>query len=68
MCDCIETTDALLKEHNSILITTLFGKPPRVVIATTKRQDKVRGRPTPMLARFCPFCGEKYVDAKAEAA
>lgn len=60
MCNCIETTDALLKDQNAGLVFTIFGKPPRVVIETRKIDSTKRGRPPAMLASFCPFCGEKY--------
>lgn len=49
----------MLREHNSYLVTNLFGK-PRAIIATTKFDEKKRGKPKMMFASFCPFCGVKY--------
>lgn len=60
MCNCINTTNALLKEHNGQLVCTLFGEPSRVVIETIKLDPKKRGKSPAMLASYCPFCGEEY--------
>lgn len=60
-CRCISVMNGLLAEHNTQLVTTLLGNPPRVVICTSKVDDRVRGRPKAVLANFCPFCGEACV-------
>lgn len=66
-CDCMETTNAMLREkHNTILAFT-FGTPSRTVLSTMKFDEKKRGKPVAMIASFCPFCGQSY-SAKAEAA
>lgn len=70
MCDCIEKTNAFLKDQgngNTMLLTNLFG-PPRAVVSTCKRSERVRGKPFIMMASFCPFCGEEYELRKSEAA
>lgn len=58
-CMCIARINSMLREHNSYLVTNLFGK-PRAIIATTKFDEKKRGKPKMMFASFCPFCGVKY--------
>lgn len=60
MCDCIQQTNEMLKEHNIRLVSTMFAKPEVVVIQTEKIDSKKRGRPPVMLASYCPFCGEKH--------
>lgn len=67
MCDCIQQTNNMLKEHNVRLVSTMFSKPEVVVVETAKIDTKKRGRPPVMLASFCPFCGEEYT-YKSEAA
>lgn len=60
MCDCIKTTNAMLREHNCHLVSTMFSKPEVVVVETVKIDSKKRGKPPLVLASYCPFCGEKY--------
>ncbi len=73
MCDCINQMDALLAEKNTGVVFTMFGKPPRMLVATYQR-ERGRGKPkeTALIAAYCPCCGEKYVAdapaAQAEAA
>jgi len=63
MCGCIAKMNADLKSHpegeNTILVSTLFGE-PKLIVATCKRQDKVRKKAALVMASYCPFCGEKY--------
>lgn len=59
-CDCVQRFDERLREHNTTLVSTLFGKPPRVLIQTCKLHEKVRGKPVSVIASFCPFCGQSY--------
>lgn len=58
-CDCIDTTDELLAEHNTMLVTNLFG-PRRALVETIKRESSKRGRPVKVFATYCPFCGVAY--------
>lgn len=67
-CNCIETVDAKLAEHNSrITLPIMFGSDqtqrPMIV---TEQIEKGRGKPKAvgMFATFCPFCG---VELKAPA-
>lgn len=61
MCDCMNTTNKMLKEggYNTLLAFTL-GTPSRCVITTLKADEKKKGKPVAMIATCCPFCGEKY--------
>lgn len=63
MCDCIENVEKRLKAqdppNNTMLLLNLLG-PRRALVATCKRDDKKRQKPSYMMATFCPFCGEKY--------
>lgn len=62
-CNCIDTIEQDLKakfpSENTKLTLNMFG-PRRAFIATCKRDDKVRKKPSYMIATFCPFCGKKY--------
>lgn len=65
-CDCIETVNAKLAEHNAQILLPMFvlgGGPKRPFIETTKLDEKKRGKPPAMFATFCPFCGKPYVEA-----
>jgi len=57
-CACVSEVNNHLRGHNSALITTMFAQPERVVITTTKVNDRQRGKPVPMIATYCPFCGQ----------
>lgn len=67
MCDCITNANNLFREHNTALVTTMFANPERVVLATQKVNDKVRGKPKYVIATCCPFCGERYAAAPSQA-
>lgn len=62
-CSCVAEINAKLAEHNAEIVCTIFGKPPRAVIETIKRDPKKRGKPPKVLASFCPFCGGDYDNA-----
>lgn len=67
-CACVADMNARLKdEYNGILVTTLFGSPPKVSIEVEKRDPKIRQRPPRVIASFCPFCGESYTKATGAA-
>lgn len=71
MCGCIAKIDADLKAGGQCLDATMFGerKATTMLIRTDKwKHENRRSMPTRMIASFCPFCGEKYAEAKAEAA
>jgi hypothetical protein len=74
MCGCIERIDGELKPSGQCLdATILFGdrKATTMLIRTDKwKHENRRGKPTRMIASFCPFCGTKYErfgDAEAQA-
>ena len=68
MCDCITTVNADLKQHNTMLVFTLLGNPSRTVIDTMQIETgRGKKRALPVVASYCPFCGERY-EAKAEQA
>jgi len=60
MCDCIQKTNEMLREHNARLVSTMFRNPDVVIVTTEKIDSKKRGKPPIMLASNCPFCGENY--------
>ncbi len=64
-CNCIARLDAEPKmvEANTRIVINLFG-PPRALVQTMKRDDKKRGKPSYLMASYCPFCGVKYPDSK----
>lgn len=66
MCDCIDTTNKLLAEHNAVLVTNLFGV-PRICIEAEKIDSKQRRKPPKLQAPFCPFCGERYPERTSAA-
>ncbi len=71
MCTCIETINADLKPTGQCLDATMFGvgKATTMLIRTDKwKHENRRNMPTRIIATFCPFCGEKYAEAKSEAA
>lgn len=59
MCDCMDTVNVKLAEHNTKIELPWFGPQlPRII--TMKADQKKRGKPMGIFATFCPFCGEKY--------
>jgi len=68
MCDCIAKVNALLAEHNTMLLEPIFVSPdmPTRLFVETVQIKSGRGlkKACSMFASFCPFCGEKY-EAKA---
>lgn len=70
MCGCIAKVNKALVPHNSELLIPicLVGGPlpNRALVSTTRLATAKRGSKPPMLfAKFCPFCGVKYPEAKA---
>jgi hypothetical protein len=63
MCECIKTANKFLAEHNTKIEMPWLG-PQRPFVLTMKLDDKKRGKPQMMFASCCPFCGEKYPEAK----
>lgn len=60
MCDCVATTDAAMKEHNTAIVVPLLG-PARCLVETYRIEKRRDGkRPVHLFANYCPFCGEKY--------
>jgi hypothetical protein len=78
MCDCIKRVDTALVEKGvtSRIAPVLFwdGKPARAAVQTyvpdelQKRAPSGRvvrrEKPITLVADFCPWCGEKYPEAK----
>jgi len=63
MCDCIKEIDDKLKPDGQCLDATMFGerKATVMLIRTDKwKHESRRGKPSRMIASFCPFCGVKY--------
>ena len=59
MCDCMDTVNVKLAEHNTKIELPWFGPQlPRLI--TMKVDQKKRGKPMGIFATFCPFCGVKY--------
>ena len=69
MCNCIAEVQKNLEESGS---NTMLDIPVRwtrdgkmtktntVSIATCKRDDKKREKPTRLIPPYCPFCGKEY--------
>lgn len=63
-CNCIETVDAMLAQHNTRLMIPMIltgDQTPKVMIVTEqietgRGKKKAKG----MIATFCPFCGVPY--------
>lgn len=67
MCKCIEEIDAALKPAGQCVDATMFKlrKAAIMLIRTDKwRHENRRGKPSRMIASYCPFCGEKYAQAE----
>lgn len=63
MCDCIEKIDADLKADGQCVDATMFGerKATVMLIRTDKwKHENRRGKPSRMIASYCPFCGVKH--------
>lgn len=60
-CNCIETVDAMLAEHNTRITLPLIlseDQTPRPMIRTEQIQSGRGKKPAvSMFATFCPFCG-----------
>lgn len=66
MCNCISNINADLKSHNTLLVFTLLGNPPRVIIDTTQIETgRGKKKAVAVVATYCPFCGERYEDEPA---
>ncbi len=64
---CFETADRLLKDKNTELVEK-YEFPSgisRLCISTRKINHRIRTGPIVMVATFCPFCGEKLNEEKA---
>jgi len=57
-CECIIIVNGLLAAQNSELTVALFSN--RVVVETQKLDAAKRGKPSTVVANFCPFCGSAY--------
>ena len=64
-CDCLETANKLLAEHNTKLSETIALSRDRsegyvtVTLATEKVAPRGK-RPVVMAPTFCPLCGVRY--------
>jgi len=63
MCDCAQKMNSLLEKHGAeldiaVVITQSMGLQTRFRVAT-KRIDSTKRKPIPpVVANYCPFCGE----------
>lgn len=57
-CECKERVNKKLAETNTQLDYNLMCETD-VFVSTIKLDEKKRGRPTRMLATYCPFCGTR---------
>ena len=61
MCDCIALVNAEMKEHNTQVVSTMFGRPSRMVVSTMQIETgRGKAKAAALIATFCPCCGEKY--------
>jgi len=65
-CGCVKKIDKGLASHNTAIevgFTMNFTTGTQgdcLLIQTRKVDPKKRGRPRPLFACYCPFCGTKY--------
>lgn len=76
MCNCILETDVKLKPFNCHIVATIpvfdqQNEPSKAFVLTELNNEIIlksgkpkANQPKPMrlVANFCPFCGEKYVN------
>lgn len=60
-CNCIDEANAKLADSNSEILITIWPV-VRPIIATQKLAERKRGKPSLLVASYCPFCGDKYGD------
>lgn len=60
-CGCIARINAMpdMQATNSVILVSYFGR-PRAFVTTCKADEKKRGKPSMLMASYCPFCGIKY--------
>jgi hypothetical protein len=70
MCDCIERIDKSLKDQNLqleqalIVLDNVLCARPIIHTEFIEQSKKKRGqKQPPFFVKYCPFCGEKYVDS-----
>lgn len=63
-CECIQSVDAMLAEHNTRIMLPIVltsGRTPRPMIVTEQIETgRGKKKAVGMFATFCPFCGERY--------
>jgi hypothetical protein len=62
MCECIDTVNKLLAEHNARLVCTYNLSTGRDFpkLGVEKIETRKRGSAPLMIPTYCPFCGEPY--------
>ena len=66
-CGCVALVNRDLAGHNAILVTPIVG-PRRAIVQTKKLYQQNRRTPPVLFATYCPFCGEKYPEARGARA
>ncbi len=68
-CDCIAKANVSLAALNTRVKQNIMLFPvlhdSGALVCTEKADIGKRGRPTTLMATFCPFCGVKYLKVEA---
>ncbi len=81
-CDCVGLVNAQLAKHNTRLVRSVYWTKAHtclpndgtridiefgnVLLATEKLDTSKRGKPLPVIAAHCPFCGVSWKEQDVE--